>query len=608
MSWLRSAVNRAVEVGGKNNITRTVKNYADTVVHQAGQAVAGGAKIIQERMGARNYQSFRHTVKRLEEVAVTCRGLQRTQLLRRWLVALKEVERVSGGSHENRSFEQPQGSEESDSSPKKASLVLFLDPDLGGEPMTFRDVFLHSQALEGITLSMILEAPNEEEVSLLLEIFGLCLTGGKEVHNAIMSSIQDLAKAFSIYQEEVLVKREELLQFAQGAISGLKLNADLARIEAEVSTLRQKFDAKNVSHLEGHEDLSEKTSLMTLEALREALAETRQCSRLETLLVKKKSINSGDSLEIHSQKVDKLKVLAESLASSSSKAEKRISDHRRQKEEALNFRVAKANEVSEVEKELVAEITGLEKRRDELEAELKKVNISLSATRTRLHNTREEREQFDEASNQIVVHFKSKEDELSRSIASCKVEADVVHTWINFLEDTWVLQNSHAELKEKQTSEEIEKYRNYFVKLVNHYLCIYKNELGPSIIQIRKFVENIKNICERRDDSKIKELFDAIEKKREEFESIERPTLEIETPSPKGERRSSSEERLPKSPSHATQSVAESSKTTSETMKPTSPRTGQPLDAEAELAKLESEFGKLSKDYSTEEIRRVGVR
>ncbi|KAK1286959.1 hypothetical protein QJS10_CPB20g00837 [Acorus calamus] len=657
MSWLRSAVNKAVEVGGKNNITRTVKNYADTVVHQAGQAVAGGAKIIQERMGARNYQSFRHTVKRLEEVAVTCRGLQRTQLLRRWLVALKEVERVSGGSHENRSSEQPQGSEESDSSPKKASLVLFLDPDLGGEPMTFRDVFLHSQALEGITLSMILEAPNEEEVSLLLEIFGICLTGGKEVHNAIMSSIQDLAKAFSIYQEEVLVKREELLQFAQGAISGLKLNADLARIEAEISTLRQKFDAKDGSHLEGHEEMSEKTSLMTLEALREALAETRQCSRLETLLVKKKSINSGDSLEIHSQKVDKLKVLAESLASSSSKAEKRISDHRRQKEEALNFRVAKGNEVSEVEKELVAEITGLEKRRDELEAELKKVNISLSATRTRLHNTREEREQFDEASNQIVVHFKSKEDELSRSIASCKVEADVVHTWINFLEDTWVLKNSHAELKEKQTSEEIKKYRNYFVKLVNHYLCIYKDELGPSIIRIRKFVENIKNICERsemmdnvssevseisnprknleeeyleaerkiisifsvvanmkeqfysqhgdssrRDDSNIKELFDAIEKKREEFESIERPTLEIETPSPKGERRSSSEERLPKSPSHTTQSVAESSKTTIETLKPTSPQTGQPLDAEAELAKLESEFGKLSKDYSTEEI------
>jgi len=50
MSWLKNAVNKAVEVSGKNNLTRTVRNYADTVVHHAGQAVAGGAKILQDRM------------------------------------------------------------------------------------------------------------------------------------------------------------------------------------------------------------------------------------------------------------------------------------------------------------------------------------------------------------------------------------------------------------------------------------------------------------------------------------------------------------------------------------------------------------------------------
>lgn len=46
MSWLKSAVSKAVEVGGKNNLTRTVRNYADTVGH----AVAEGAKILQDRM------------------------------------------------------------------------------------------------------------------------------------------------------------------------------------------------------------------------------------------------------------------------------------------------------------------------------------------------------------------------------------------------------------------------------------------------------------------------------------------------------------------------------------------------------------------------------
>ncbi|KAL0545044.1 hypothetical protein IC582_020182 [Cucumis melo] len=175
MSWLRAAVIRAVEAGagGKDNITRTVRNVAGTVVYHAGNAVVEGAKIIQDRIGPRNMQGFKQTVKRLEEISVSSRGIERVQLLRRWLVALKEVDRFSLGSIEGgKNSPTDQLNEENKDSPKKPTLVYYVDPDMGGELKTFRDVFLTSQALEGITLSMILEEPNDEEESLLLEIYG----------------------------------------------------------------------------------------------------------------------------------------------------------------------------------------------------------------------------------------------------------------------------------------------------------------------------------------------------------------------------------------------------------------------------------------------------
>ncbi|PPR89202.1 hypothetical protein GOBAR_AA31483 [Gossypium barbadense] len=545
MSWIRTAVSRAVEVGGNNNLRRTVWSVADSVVQHAGSAVFGGARMIHNRIAARNMQNLRITVKRLEEVS-----------------------------------------------------VYYYDSEVG-EPMNFREVFLYSQALEGMTLSMILEVPNEEEVSLFMEILRICIAGGKEVHETVMSNIMNLAVAFSNYVEEVLVKREELLQYAQAAIKGLKINVGLAkpyvifslhlfvsaiRIDAEACSLKEKLGemkALQNSSTQVHEDFFQKQTTAMIEALKEALGLVRLYSRLEALLLKKKTLSNGDTPQLHAEKVDKLKVLSESLSNSTSKAEKRILEQRVQKEEAVSFRIAKANEVSQQEKELEAAIQELEKQKDELEAELKKVNASLIAARVRLRNAREEREHFDDASNQILLQLTSKEEEISRSIASCRVEADVVNAWIHFLEDTWFLQTTFHEQKEKQVNGELERYGEYFVNLVTHLLSAYKEQLRPSISRIRQLVESLsssersgetakdesqkapnqrRNLEEEylnleskfvstfsvvgsmktqiyspnegtyKKDERLKELFDDLESIREEFESMERPTLELENP------------------------------------------------------------------------------
>ncbi|KAL1201317.1 hypothetical protein V5N11_022431 [Cardamine amara subsp. amara] len=658
MSWLRTAVNKAVEVGNRKNITRTVRNYADSVVQQAGQAVAEGAKLFQDRIGVGAFKSVNQTIQRLEEAAVSYRGHERALLITRWLTVLKEIDRATDSSVKDKQMtsEEQLASDEA----KRREWVLYYDPDIGGEPLNFRDVFLQSHALEGIVLSMIIEPPHDEEVTLLLEIFGLCLNGGKEVHDAIVSSMQDLATVFSSYKDEVLVKQDELLQFAQNAITGLKINAEMLRIDAEASDLRKKLENMNASQIpQEREDKELKEAPLTIEAFKETLAKIRLCSRLEGLLIRKRQLSNGDSPDIHAQKVDKLRVLLESLANSTSKAEKRISENRLQKEEALKARVVKANETGEKEKELGAEIAQLEKQRDELEAELKRVNISLAAAQARFRNATEERDQFGEANNQIIAHLKTKEDDLSKSVVACKKEAEVIKTWINFLEDTWLLQCSYTETKDKQTLDELEKHDDFFSDVAFNILSMYKKEVAPLITRIENYVENLKNLgpgsemppsadqgdnqvsnprksleqeyldyetkiittfsivdnmkehfqvlqskLDKKDDRRVKELFDDMEKLRQQFESIARPTLELETPSPKS---SASSPKSPK-PSSSMGAPIESTLTQKPELSnpPEAPNTtagsSQEFNPEAELAELETEFGKVTRDYSADEV------
>ncbi|VAH89523.1 unnamed protein product [Triticum turgidum subsp. durum] len=370
---------------------------------------------------------------------------------------------------------------------------LYVDYEKADEPMTFFHVFLYSQALECIVPSM--------------------------------------------------AKRDELLQFAQCAISGLKINSEISRLDNEIMQLQQEINAIDAVRVNTTRNRN-KASPRVPEDYKTAADEVRLCSRMEDLVLKKKSIHPGDSLETHFQKVDKLKVLSESLANSSAKAEKRIMENRLQREESLSFKITKTNEVSITEKELEGEISGLQKRRGQLE-----------------------------------------EDELSRSVASSKVEASTVRAWINFLEDTWKLQSLYEEIKEKQANDELDRCGVCFVNLIKHHVSACVDELNTSVDCIKTFVDNLKIFSDscvdrsvstddgglskqsnprkyleeeyletekkvvtafsladniraltfsnperktRLDDPEVKNLFASIDRLRVEFESVPRPVLQIE--------------------------------------------------------------------------------
>ncbi|RVW98865.1 hypothetical protein CK203_024015 [Vitis vinifera] len=269
--------------------------------------------------------------------------------------------------------------------------------------------------------------------------------------------------------------------------------------------------------------------------------------------------------------------------------------NRYQKEEALNFRVAKDTEINQLEKmlkyhdllqELTVEIGALERQRDEFEAELKKVNASLAAARARLHNAREESEQFAEASNQIVIHLKAREDELSRSLASCRVEAHVVTTWINFLEDTWTLQRAYTAQNENQVRDELEKIWRLLREFsYSSSLCLQgidslnaPEELEPSVSRVKKLVQNLSGgsaiIPSMGDEnSKAMNLRKNLEEEYLDYEAKFITTFSVVVSMKK-------------------QFYAQNEDLSRD----------KALDREAELLELESEFGKSSRDHSSDEI------
>ncbi|KAH1240062.1 Phosphatidylinositol 4-phosphate 5-kinase 7 [Glycine max] len=200
------------------------------------------------------------------------------------------------------------------------------------------------------------------------------------------------------------------------------------------------------------------------------------------------------------------------------------------------------------------------------------------------------------------------ENELPKSISSCSVKANVIKSRINFIEDTWVLQRLEMTPSADTDESEVlslrrnlkEEYLTYEAKIITTF-SVVDNMKKQFYAQHRKISSCHCTILSPFEE-RVKELFDAIEKLRTQFKSIERPILEIEIPAkvetPPLEKKFDATLSVYVPPQGvAAQGIELSKPETNE-----QPKSPSILDDEAKLAKLEYEFGKVSKDYSAEEI------
>ncbi|GJP64201.1 hypothetical protein CLOP_g21215 [Closterium sp. NIES-67] len=266
MSWFRSALSigaEAANAGGKAVGTGFVRasSFASSVVQRAGDAVllAGdavehGAKMVYEHAehavggtSARQHNSFRHAVRRIEEVAMLARGAERKEALLRWLGALADISAESeqaeqgekelaalqqlgmglalggdgaggggsnGGGGKGKSESEEGGAGEAVAAdegageagevaeesaavnkaeatgppaaahggggttlcppraPRRRCLgCCSTTPNAPHQALTFRDVFLHSQALENVVASLVMDPGDDEEYWLLRNLF-----------------------------------------------------------------------------------------------------------------------------------------------------------------------------------------------------------------------------------------------------------------------------------------------------------------------------------------------------------------------------------------------------------------------------------------------------
>ncbi|CAI5464630.1 unnamed protein product [Closterium sp. Yama58-4] len=671
MSWFRSALSigaEAANASGKavgsgferaSSFASSVVQRANDAVLLAGDAVEHGAKLVYEHAehavggaSARQHNSFRHAVRRIEEVAMLARGAERKEALARWLGALAEIsaEREQaergekelaalqqlgmglalggsaaagggsdggGGNGKNDSAEGErgaagqravgadggggqagEGAEEGgggegagksagesegmsgsggreglappSASPRrlpappsapphsKVSRVLFHDPNAPHQPLTFRDVFLHSQALENMVASLVMDPGDDEEFWLLRNLFRLCLSLGHEDQDALLATLHSLANSAESYAE-VKLSGDELERFVAEAMTGLKVCPEAERLDQEARRLEHAVaqglaavhassalqagedggdqgkeggaqgkgtggevggegaeQAEGEGGAGGAERAEGEAALGRVEEAERAVDEVLAVQQQEVQAARSREVlhaalrlvalerrreallQQGDTPGDRALKVERVTSLAAELGEGVEALRKQMAECTQQKADALAYRTAKAQEAADSHSVVDREMAALQARKAELEEELSKVQSAIDSLSRKQGKVREEKEQFSMASTSIVSHLAAQEARLKASMEEHEGDGRALEEWRKFLQRTWQLQSAALEAEEKRLKEEAAARRDRLFAAATSHLHLCQAQLESFWARAKAVVGTLEAIHNKR--------------------------------------------------------------------------------------------------------------
>ena len=267
------------------------------------------------------------------------------------------------------------------------------------EPMNFRGLFLRSSGLEAIVENFVQAGPGEKEQKLLVQLFDLVFGGTSHQHKAVVAALAEFARALEQQPTEQVVPKAKIIGLVIGAITKLKAKAELEALDAKLQKLEAEVGEKLTDEKESRTD-----DAAAVAALEVVQASSRGLGMLQRRLDLVKALQRNE--EELEEAVEALEAMKAEICKGKEDVDSQLVDSKLKKLEGDTFRESR---LKEVEKELGVvgtEVEGLQKRKDDLEAELARVNAALAKAHGREATLKEERQAFEESSTEVLDHLR----------------------------------------------------------------------------------------------------------------------------------------------------------------------------------------------------------